>query len=173
MVDKICFFLDGIVIPFFSEKPVKSLSKVFNCRLRDATSILIVKEFENWLTTVDKSGLPGRFKAWIYQHCFLPLVLWPLLVYEVTLSTVEILERKVNAYLRRWLGLPRSLCCVALYGRSNKLLLLISSLNEEFRVAHTRETVLYRDSRDSKVESSGIMVQTGRKSRARETMEIA
>ncbi|KAK0146618.1 hypothetical protein N1851_014073 [Merluccius polli] len=32
------------------------------------------------MTAVDKSGLPGKFKAWIYQHGVLPRILWPLLV---------------------------------------------------------------------------------------------
>lgn len=29
-------------------------------------------ELKSWLLTVDKSGLPGKFKAWIYQYAILP-----------------------------------------------------------------------------------------------------
>lgn len=50
---------------------------------------LTIKELETWLSTVDKSDLPGQFKASIYQHGILPCILWPLLVFEVTMSTVE------------------------------------------------------------------------------------
>lgn len=70
---------------------------------------------------MDRSGLPGKFKAWIYQHGILPRILWPLLVYEVPISTVETLERKVSTSLRRRLGLPRSLSNIALYGNTTKL----------------------------------------------------
>lgn len=43
---------------------VKSLGKVFDCSLRDAASTQATnQELEIWLTTVDKSGLPGKFKA--------------------------------------------------------------------------------------------------------------
>lgn len=49
------------------------------------------------LTKVDKSGLPGGFKARIYQHSILPRVLWPLI-------TVESLERKISGFLLKWLG---------------------------------------------------------------------
>ncbi|KAK0134482.1 hypothetical protein N1851_029911 [Merluccius polli] len=47
-----------------SEKPVKSLGKVFNCSLMDTASILATnQELEAWLATVDKSGLPGKVEA--------------------------------------------------------------------------------------------------------------
>ena len=50
---------------------------------------------------VDKFGLPGKFKAWIYQHGMLPRILWPLLVYDVPISTVEGFEMRVSRFLRR------------------------------------------------------------------------
>lgn len=46
------------------------------------------QELEGWLAAGEKSGLPGKFKAWIDQHGILPRTLWPLLVYDFTLSTV-------------------------------------------------------------------------------------
>ncbi|XP_053183947.1 LOW QUALITY PROTEIN: uncharacterized protein LOC128367182 [Scomber japonicus] len=174
VVDKFRFFVDGAVIPSITEKPVTSLGKVFDCSLRDTASVqTTIKRLETWLSTVDKSGLPGRFKAWLYQHGILPRILWPLLVYEVTMSIVETLERKISCYLRRWLGLPRSLTSAALYGRSNKLQLPINSLEEEIRVSRTREALVYRDSKDSRVAAAGIVVRTGRKWKAQEGLELA
>ena len=82
----------------------------------------------------NKSGLPGKFKAWLYQHGILPRILWPLLVYKFPISTVEGLERRVSSHLRHWLGLPRSLSSIAFYGNKNKLTLPINSLTEEFMV---------------------------------------
>ena len=122
---------------------------------------------------MDKSGLPGKFKAWIYQHGVLPRILWPLLVYEFPISTVQGFERRNSRYLRRWLGLPRSLSSIALYGHNNKLKLPISSLNEEFMVTRAREVLQYRESSDPKVSQAGIEVRTGRKWRAQEAVEQA
>ncbi|XDV32997.1 hypothetical protein PO909_003607 [Leuciscus waleckii] len=113
-------------------------------------------ELEDWLAGVDKSGLPGNFKAWIYQHGILPQIIWPLLIYEVPISTIEGFERRVSRFLRKWLGLLRSLSSIALYGQNNKLKLPISSLNEEFKVGHAREVLQYRESQDSKVSQAGI-----------------
>lgn len=78
------------------------------------------------------------------------------------------MQRKVSSYLRRWLGLPRSLSSAALYGKCNKLQLPLNSLNEEFRVARTREVLLYRDSKDSRVARSGVTVRNGLKWSAQE-----
>ena len=78
------FNITGTAIPTITEKPVKSLGKVFDSSLRDTTSIQSTcTELDGWRKSVDKSGLPGKFKAWVYQYGILPRILWPLLVYAV------------------------------------------------------------------------------------------
>lgn len=73
-----------------AEEPVKSLGKCFNCSLNDKGFIKVNSaDPEGWLRTVDKSGLPGRFKVWVYQHGILPRILWPLLNYEVPMTLVK------------------------------------------------------------------------------------
>ncbi len=105
--DRFRFRLGEYQIPSVTERQVKSLGKVFNCRLNDRDSIKATgADLEGWLRTVDKSGLPGRFKAWVYQHEILPRIIWPLLIYEIPMTVVEGFEQKVSSYLRRWLGLP-------------------------------------------------------------------
>ncbi|KAK1786543.1 hypothetical protein P4O66_002996 [Electrophorus voltai] len=121
------------------EQPVKILGKLFHASLKDSAAIQKSNDkLGAWLTKVDKSGLPDRFKAWIYQHSILPRVLWPLLVYEVPLTTVESLERKISSFLRKWLGFTQSLTSTALYGTSNILQVPFSVLIEEFKVARTK-----------------------------------
>ncbi|XP_073731592.1 uncharacterized protein [Misgurnus anguillicaudatus] len=174
VTDQFRFTLGGIQIPSVREKPVKSLGKIYDCSLKDTAAIqTTTNQLGSWLMAVDKSGLPGKYKAWIYQHGILPRLLWPLLVYDVPITTVEGFERKVSSFLRKWLGLPRSLSDIALYGRKNKLKLPFSSLKEEFMVTRAREVLLYRDSSDIKVSSAGIEVRTGRKWKAHEALEMA
>ncbi|TWW71597.1 hypothetical protein D4764_16G0000940 [Takifugu flavidus] len=131
VVDNFRFSISGTVIPSITEQPVKSLGKLFDSSLKDTAAIQkSTEELGGWLTKVDKSGLPGRFKAWIYQYSILPRVLWPLLMYAVPVTTVESFERKISSFLRRWLGLPRSLNSDALYGTINTLQLPFSGLTE-------------------------------------------
>lgn len=174
VADHFRFALGGTKIPTVTEKPVKSLGKVFDSSLKDAAAVQQTKsDLTAWLIAIDKSGLPGKFKAWMYQHGVLPRILWPLLVYEVPVTTVEALEKTISQFLRRWLGLPRSLSSMALYGHSNKLHLPFSGLTEEFKVTRSREAMMYRDSADAKVASAGILVKTGRKWQAQEAVSRA
>ena len=172
VADKFRFSIAGTPIPTISEQPVKSLGKFFDSSLRDAASIKnTCEELEGWLKDVDKTGLPGKFKAWVYQHGILPRILWPLLLYEFPITTITDLESRVSRYLRRWLGLPRSLTSIALYGNTCKLTLPLKSIEEEFKVLHAREVLQYRQSADPKV--SGAGVKTGRKWRAEAAVEQA
>lgn len=76
VMGKFCFFMDGVLVPSITKKSVTNLDKVFDYSLKDTSAVqTTVKKLENWLSTVDKSGLPSRFKTWLYQHFALyPLV---------------------------------------------------------------------------------------------------
>lgn len=64
VTDKYFFSQGTIKIPSLTDAPVKSLGKVFNYSLKDIASIQATNEdLETWLAVVDKSGLPGEFKA--------------------------------------------------------------------------------------------------------------
>ncbi|KAI4893316.1 hypothetical protein NFI96_007741 [Prochilodus magdalenae] len=122
---------DSISVRNASKKP----GKLFTGNLKDTTACQGTSDdLDTWLSAMDRSGLPGKFKAWIYQHGILPHFLWLLLVYEVRLTIEEGFERKINQFLRRWLGLPWSLSSIALFGHDTMLKLLFSSLAEEFKV---------------------------------------
>ncbi|VDI43606.1 Hypothetical predicted protein [Mytilus galloprovincialis] len=101
--------IQGDEIPTIVDNPIKCLGKWFDDTLKDNTSVKTVQsQVVEWLKKVDKSGLPGKFKAWIYQHGLLPRLTWLLMIYEMTATTVESIERKINSHLRRWLGVPPS-----------------------------------------------------------------
>lgn len=149
VIDKFRFSISATAIPSITEQLVKSLGKLFDSSLKDSAAIQkSSEELGAWLTKVDKPGLPGRFKAWIYQH-------------------------SISSFLRKWLGLPHSLASAALYGTNNTLQLPFSGLTEEFKVARTREALQYRDSKDCKVSVAGIEVRTGRKWKAEKAVEVA
>ncbi|XP_056314571.1 uncharacterized protein LOC130229674 [Danio aesculapii] len=162
--DRFRFRIKGTTIPTVREKPVKSLGKWYRADLNDKESVRQMSvQVDTWMTSLEKSGLPGKYKAWGYQHGVLPRLLWPLLVYEVPVSTVEGLERKMNTYLRRWLGVPRSFCSIGLYSTGSKLQLPLTSVLEEYKVTKTRQAIMLRDSQDEKVRQADLVVGAGRK----------
>lgn len=80
-------------------RKIPCLGKSFNSSLKDSSYVQSTcQELGSWLRADVKFGLPGKIKAWIYQHGILPSILWSLLVYEVLMSTLEVLERKVSSY---------------------------------------------------------------------------
>ncbi|XP_034721949.1 uncharacterized protein LOC117940937, partial [Etheostoma cragini] len=146
------------VIPSIEENPIKCLGRWYDNSLSDRNSIASMeKQLEEWLRRIEKSGLPGKFKAWLYQHGLLPRLMWLLTVYEVPMTCVEGMERKINKYLRKWLGIPPSFTAVGLYIRSGQLQLPLSSVVEEFKVAKCRVVMTYRDSQDEQVRHAGVI----------------
>ena len=129
------FKLSGEYIPTVKDKLVKSLGNHFDHTLNGAVAIQKTRNIlERLLNKIDRSGLPGRFKAWIYQPVVLPKILWPLAIYQFNYNNVEPLENRINARLRRWLCLAKCLRSVAVYGNSNMVQLPFKSLGEEYKL---------------------------------------
>ena len=84
------YSIDGEVIPSIVEKPVKSLGRWNNSILRDQRQVselreLIVKAIG--IIDIYKT-LPNNLELWCLQCGLLPLVRWPLTVYEVAISEI-------------------------------------------------------------------------------------
>ena len=162
--EKFKLLVQGEVIPNIQGNPIKCLGKWYDDSLSDKNSISsTLKQVEEWLNKIDKSGLPGKYKCWIYQHGLLQRLMWLLTIYEVPITSVEGMERKFNKHLRRWLGIPPSFTSVGLYIRSGQLQLPLSSVVEEFKVAKCRLSLTYRDSEDQLTREAGIRTRSGRK----------
>lgn len=56
-------------------------------------------------------------KVWYYQFTLYHRLMWPLKLSDIPMTTVLKLEAKANNYIRKWLGLPRCLSTMALFGR--------------------------------------------------------
>ena len=79
------------------------------------------------LKSIDKTCLPGKMKAWCYQHGLLPCLLWPLQMFEIAISRVERIQQYSNKFLRKRLGVSPCFSKVGLYTNSGNLQLPISS----------------------------------------------
>ena len=89
--------------------------------------------------------------------------MWTLQIYEVCLTRVETIQRHINKFLRKWLGIPPSFTTVGLYSRTCKLQLPISSIEEEFKVAKVRYQMMLRDSPDEAIQEAKPELKTGKK----------
>ncbi len=128
--------LQGEIIPSIEENSIKCLGKWYEASLTDKSNASRTeKQADKWLRKTEGSGLPGKFKAWLFQHGLLPRLMWLLIIYEVPMTSVEGVERRVNENLCRWLRIPPSFTSIGLKIRSGQLQLLLSSVVKEFKVA--------------------------------------
>ena len=158
------FHVGGPRIPTVSEEPVKSLGRWYDRTLKDTRQAKgLALSMETGLGKIDCCPLPGRHKVWCLQHMLIPMLLWPLLVYEIATSTVEAMEAKINKFTRKWLGVPPGLSDVALYCRQAKLRLPLKSLVEEYKAGKVRLQVMLENSQDDVVRPVQPTLKTGRK----------
>ncbi len=86
---KIHFKIRGDTIPTVWEKPVKCLGRLYSISMTDLHRDTEVQKVAlKGLKSIDKTCLPGKMKAWCYQHSLIRRLLWPLQMYEVAISHV-------------------------------------------------------------------------------------
>ena len=99
---------------------MKSLGRWYTDELRGTRRVKeTAQQVNEGLQAIDKSGLPGKLKLWCLQYGLMPRIMWPLTVYEVAMSHVEAMERKINNYVKKWLGVPRSLTNIVIHSRQS------------------------------------------------------
>ena len=157
------FFIENEPIPTVTEKPIKSLGRWYSSKLRDSEQTIKLKQvLMEGLECIDRTALLGKHKIWCLQFGLLPRLLWPLTVYEISLTKAESLEKIINNYVRKWLGVPRCLSSVALYGRG-LLELPLSSLTEEYKCTKVRLEMTITESKDPVIRSHVPSQNTGKK----------
>ena len=95
------------------------------------------------------------------------------ILYEVSLTNVETMERLISKFNKKWLGVPNSLTNVALYSLWSKLTLPTLSLIEEYKLGKARLFQMLRDSRALLVKNAQPSVITDRKWKAKIAVENA
>ena len=116
------FSIGGNIIPTVREQAVKSLGRLYAFPLTDRhRGVEVQRTALEGLHAIEKSELPGKLKAWCFQHGLLPCLLWPLHIYEISLSRVETIQQHINKYLRKWLCVPPCFSTVGLYTTTGML----------------------------------------------------
>ena len=146
------FTIAGEQMPTVKEQPVKSLGRWYSGTLSDRSQgVAIMQQAEHGLKAIDRTKLPGKHKIWCLQFALYPRLAWPLTIYEVALSRVESIERTCNTYIRKWLGLPRTINTSSLYRQKGALQLPLTSIVEIYKAGKVRTVMMLRESRDQEI----------------------
>ena len=86
-----------------------------------------------------------------------------MMIYMFPASKVEKVQQLFTSFLKKWLGIPKSLSTDALYSTSMKLQLPYASVVEEVKAAKTRILSTYQQSADECIRNANISVEAGRK----------
>ena len=174
VTDAVIFNVANQAIPTVTEEPVKSLGRWYDDTLKDTKRGNETKQMaEEGLETINQCGLPGKYKVWCLQFMLIPKLLWPLMIYDICISTVEAMEAKINKFTRKWLGVPPCLTDIALYCRQAKLKLPLKSILEEYKAGKMRLQSMLEDSGDSVIEAVKPQLKTGRKWKVQEAIKSA
>ena len=158
------FTIAGEQMPTVKDQPVKSLGRWYEGTLSDRSrGIAIMRQAEEGLRAIDKTKLPGKYKIWCLQFALYPRLAWPLTMYEVALSRVETIEGKCSTYIRKWLGLPRTINSSALYRQRGALQLPLTSVVEVYKAGKIRTVMMLREAKDQKIREQPPRVRTARK----------
>ena len=166
--------LEGEIIPNVCEKPIKFLGRWIREILNDkAITEETRRNLEDYLDKLDKCDLTGLQKCWGYQYMVLPIMKWPLAIYEIPLSTVSLWEQKTNKYLRKWLGVGHTLSRLCLFSRESCVTLPIDSLQDTWKVEKCRLQQSYNNSSDKSLHALKPMVAAGRKWKPNDELRAA
>ncbi|KAJ8412683.1 hypothetical protein AAFF_G00116340 [Aldrovandia affinis] len=142
---------------------LRASARWYNASLKDSDQCdQLREETIKGLVSIDKTLLPGKLKLLCLQFGLLPRLMWPLTVYEIPMTKVEKLERTVSSYIKKWLGLPRCLSNIGLYGHG-ALELPVSSLTEEYKCTKVRLNMILTESQDGMIQAAAPRLATGRK----------
>ena len=125
---------------FMSQKTSQNSSKhIFRISISSRGTKETLKTPSNWnifgkiqwaATPKWTAALPGKLKLWCFQFGLPPWLMWPLTTYKVSLSHAICLQKLVNSWVSKWLGLLRYPSSVILH-INGTLSLPVSSLVEE------------------------------------------
>ena len=150
------------IIPSIHSNPVRFLGRTINVSLSDKDAIEdFTERLLHGLSLIDKSSHRGIHKVWILQHLLIPRLRWPILIYEVSITTIIKLEQKFSSFIRKWLRLHHSISNLCLYSSVSPCPLPIKSLSSVLKSAKVSGHLLLRDSVDPAVSSNVPVLKAG------------
>src|SRR6185312_8223607 len=112
----------------------------------------VKKEIRRKLTddmeVVDRCGVNGFHKLFLYEHFIVRRLSWPFLVHDLCLSYARDLDKFVIPHLKRWAGLYRSSDVGTLFRLRSHLGLQLTSLEYHFEHLQLVKCCLLENSKD-------------------------
>ena len=145
----------GSQIQYVGDTPIKFLGHwiYVDLGLKD-TKKLIEDKMMALFQAVDESGLNGVMKCWIYNNLLTSKLSWDLMIYNLPVSFVKDLEAICTRYLKKWLGVTRSITVSVLYRKRDYFGLNLKRLSDLYKLLQVSKGYTLKNSEDPKVKEA-------------------
>ena len=144
--------IDGSPIKNISTTPMKFLGHWIYVDLGlKNTKDQVEDKLNDMLQTVDECGLNGVQKCWIYNSVLTSKMNWDLIIYNLPMSFLKELESTCTRYLKKWLGVTKSITVSALYRRKDHFGLGLKRLSDLYKSLQISKGYALQTSEDVKV----------------------
>ncbi|KAL5264224.1 hypothetical protein ACHWQZ_G005344 [Mnemiopsis leidyi] len=142
----------GSQIQFIGDTPIKFLGHwiYVDLGLKD-TKERIEDKLMALFQAVEQSGLNGVMKCWIYNNLLTSKLSWDLMIYNLPVSFVKDLEAICTRYLKKWLGLTKSITVSVLYRKKDYFGLNLKRLTDLYKLLQVTKGYTLKNSEDPKV----------------------
>ena len=111
----------------------------------------IFTSFKKDVETVNKNRVNGLMKLWLYQHCIIYRLTWPLLIHDLDLTFAIRLRTHIQPLLKEWAGIGRTVDVGMLYRTRTNLGLQLTSVDDHYTAMQIVKTQLLQESADENV----------------------
>ena len=144
--------IDGQTISYVGNNPIKFLGHwiYVDLGLND-TKQRIEDKLKALFQTVDECGLNGVMKCWIYNNMLTSKMSWDLMIYNLPVSFVHDLDAICTRFLKKWLGVTRSITVTVLYRSKDYFGLDLKKLSDLYKSLQVSKGHALKNSDDTKV----------------------
>ena len=107
--------ISGANIPFLGEEPFKFLGRKISSKRDNHTRAEIKETLIINLKKTDSINITGPMKMWLYNHFVVAFVTWSFTIYDLPISYGEELRAVATKYLKKWIGITKSITNSVLY----------------------------------------------------------
>ena len=121
---------------FLGDEPFKFLGRKMSSKKNGLIRAESKENFIGSLEITSKANITGPMKIWLYNHFIVAFITWPFMIYDLTLFFGKELKAVTTKYLKRWLGITKSITESVLYRNKDHFVLGLTDLVIHLKKMH-------------------------------------
>ena len=140
--------VSGQSIPFLGDEPFKFLGRKISSKKSSIRRAEIKENFIKDLEITNRANITGPMKVWLYNHFIVAFITWPFMIYDLPLSFAEELKAVATKYIKKWLGVTKSITDSVLYRSKDHYGLALTDLVTHLKKMQVCRMHMHKYSKD-------------------------